>query len=64
MTEDEAKKAGLTVKVGKFSMMANSRARAQDDADGVVKLVADAKTDKLLGGHIMGPNAGEMIHEV
>lgn len=45
-------------------MMANSRARAQDDAEGVVKMIADAATDKLLGAHIMGPSAGEMIHEV
>ncbi len=52
------------VQVGKFSMMANSRARAQDDAEGLVKILADAKTDKILGAHIMGPSAGEMIHEV
>ncbi|KAJ9531959.1 hypothetical protein QJQ45_003669 [Haematococcus lacustris] len=64
MTEDEAKKAGIAYKVGKFSMMANSRARAQDDSEGLVKMIADAKTDKLLGAHIMAPSAGEMIHEV
>ena len=63
ITEDEAKAKGLTVKVGKFSMMANSRARAVDDADGVVKMIADKNTDKILGVHIMAANAGEMIHE-
>lgn len=45
-------------------MMANSRARAQDDADGLVKFIADAATDKILGAHIMSANAGELIHEV
>ncbi|GFR45754.1 hypothetical protein Agub_g7169 [Astrephomene gubernaculifera] len=63
MTEDEAKGKGHEVKVGKFPLMANSRARAVGDTDGMVKVVADKKTDKLLGVHIMGPNAGEMIHE-
>lgn len=64
ITEEEAKKAGLSYKVGKFSMMANSRARTQDDAEGLVKIIADSKTDKILGAHIMGPSAGELIHEV
>eukprot|EP00199_Chlamydomonas_sp_CCMP681_P000613 CAMPEP_0119107506 /NCGR_PEP_ID=MMETSP1180-20130426/10608_1 /TAXON_ID=3052 ORGANISM="Chlamydomonas cf sp, Strain CCMP681" /NCGR_SAMPLE_ID=MMETSP1180 /ASSEMBLY_ACC=CAM_ASM_000741 /LENGTH=501 /DNA_ID=CAMNT_0007093007 /DNA_START=22 /DNA_END=1527 /DNA_ORIENTATION=+ len=64
ITEEEAKKSGIKYKVGKFSMMANSRARAQDDAEGVVKFVADAATDKILGCHIMSPSAGELIHEV
>lgn len=63
ITEDEAKAKGIKVKTGKFSFMANSRARAVEDADGVVKMVACAETDKLLGAHIMGPSAGEMIHE-
>jgi hypothetical protein len=45
--------------VGKFSFMANSRARSVDDTEGLVKFVSDAKTDKILGAHIMGPNAGE-----
>lgn len=49
--------------VGKFSFMANSRARSVDDTEGMVKFIADAKTDKILGVHIMGPNAGER-HEV
>ena len=63
ITEDEAKAQGLSIKVGKFSFMANSRARAVDDAEGMVKMIADAKTDKILGVHIMGANAGELIHE-
>ena len=63
LTEDECKKAGLDYKTGKFSFMANSRARSVDDTEGLVKFIADAKTDKILGAHIMGPNAGELIHE-
>lgn len=46
------------MQVGKFSFMANSRARSVDDTEGLVKFIADAKTDKILGVHIMGPNAG------
>lgn len=49
--------------VGKFSFMANSRARAVDTAEGMVKMIADAETDKILGVHIVGPNAGELIPE-
>ncbi|GLI65185.1 hypothetical protein VaNZ11_008646 [Volvox africanus] len=63
LTEDEAKAKGLEVKTGKFSFMANSRARAVGDTDGMVKIVAEKSTDKLLGVHIMSANAGEMIHE-
>ncbi|EFJ43919.1 dihydrolipoamide dehydrogenase mitochondrial precursor [Volvox carteri f. nagariensis] len=63
LTEDEAKAKGLDYKTGKFSFMANSRARAVGDTDGMVKIIAEKGTDKLLGMHIMGPNAGEMIHE-
>jgi dihydrolipoamide dehydrogenase len=63
ITEEEAKAAGLEYKTGKFSFMANSRARAVDDTDGVVKFIADSKTDKILGAHIVGPNAGELIQE-
>lgn len=63
VTEEEAKKAGKEVKTGKFSFMANSRARAVEDTDGMVKFVSEAKTDKILGAHIVGPNAGELIME-
>ena len=62
-TEEEVKAAGIPYKTGKFAFMANSRARASDDAEGVVKFVAHAETDKILGAHIMGPNAGELIAE-
>ncbi|MDZ4307762.1 dihydrolipoyl dehydrogenase [Allopontixanthobacter sp.] len=63
MTEDEAKEAGHTVKVGKFPMMANSRAKANRDTDGFVKVVADAETDRVLGVHIVASLAGTMIAE-
>ncbi|PSC74380.1 Dihydrolipoyl dehydrogenase mitochondrial [Micractinium conductrix] len=62
-TEEQVKAEGTDYKVGKFSFMANSRARSVDDTDGLVKFIADAKTDKILGAHIMGPNAGELIGE-
>ena len=51
-------------KVGKFSFMANSRAKAIDDAEGFVKILADEQTDKVLGAHIIGPHAGELIAEI
>jgi dihydrolipoamide dehydrogenase len=62
-TEEELKGAGIEYKVGKFPFLANGRAKAAGDTDGLVKLIADAKTDRLLGAHILGPNAGTMIHE-
>jgi dihydrolipoamide dehydrogenase len=62
-TEEELKAAGVQYKVGKFPFLANGRAKAAGDTDGLVKLIADAKTDRLLGAHILGPNAGTMIHE-
>lgn len=62
-TEDQCKAEGIAVKCGKFGFMANSRARTVDDAEGLVKFVSDAKTDKILGAHIMGPSAGELISE-
>ena len=64
MTEAAAKDAGRKVKIGKFPFMGNARAKAMMQADGFVKLIADAETDRILGCHIIGPNAGEMIHEV
>ncbi len=63
-TEEELKAAGIAYKVGKFSMMANSRARATFDEQGFVKILADAKTDRVLGAHIIGREAGNTIHEV
>lgn len=62
-TEEELKAAGTKFKVGKFPFMANSRARCNDDAEGLVKVLSDAATDRLLGMHIVGPNAGELIAE-
>ncbi|MBN9242667.1 MAG: dihydrolipoyl dehydrogenase [Mesorhizobium sp.] len=62
-TEEELKKAGVDYKVGKFPFTANGRARAMLHTDGFVKILADKKTDKVLGVHILGFGAGEMIHE-
>ncbi len=62
--EDAAKKAGTKVKVGKFNFAANARAHANDAADGFVKIIADAETDKILGAQILGRNAGELISEI
>lgn len=63
-TEDELKKAGIEYNVGKFPFLANSRARANGETDGFVKIIADKKTDQILGAHIIGPSAGELIQEV
>lgn len=63
-TEEQLKEAGIAYKVGKFPFMANSRARAVLDSEGFVKLLADAATDRLLGAHIIGPEAGTMIAEI
>jgi len=62
-SEAELKKEGVNFKKGVFPMQANSRARTNNDADGLVKILTDAKTDKMLGIHIIGSNAGEMIAE-
>jgi dihydrolipoamide dehydrogenase len=62
--EDAAKAKGLAVKVGKFNFAANGRAIAADAIDGYAKIIADAKTDKILGAQILGTNAGELISEV
>ncbi|MBX6323029.1 MAG: dihydrolipoyl dehydrogenase [Rhodospirillaceae bacterium] len=63
-TEEELKAAGVEYRVGKFPFMANSRARCTGETDGFVKLLADAGSDRLLGAHIIGPDAGHLIHEV
>ena len=62
-TEEELKKAGIDYKVGKFPFTANGRARAMLHTDGFVKILADKETDRVLGVHIVGFGAGEMIHE-
>ncbi len=64
LTEEAAKASGRKVKVGKFPFMGNARAKAMFQGEGFVKMIADADTDRVLGCHIIGPNAGEMIHEV
>ncbi|KAG2221023.1 hypothetical protein INT45_009272 [Circinella minor] len=61
--EQELKDAGIKYKVGSYPFVANSRARTNDDTDGMVKVLVDAETDRMLGVHIIGPNAGEMIAE-
>jgi dihydrolipoamide dehydrogenase len=63
-TEEELKEAGVEYNVGKFAFSANGRARAMLHTDGFVKILADKKTDRVLGAHIVGFGAGEMIHEV
>jgi len=63
-TEDELKEAGHAYKVGKFSFMGNGRAKANFAADGFVKILADKETDRILGAHIIGPAAGDLIHEI
>ena len=62
--EDAAKAAGRAIAVGKFNFAANGRALAADAADGFVKIIADAKTDRILGAQILGHGAGELISEV
>ena len=62
-TEDELKSAGVNYKAGKFAFMANGRAKANQQTEGFVKVLADAVTDRVLGVHIIGPAAGELIHE-
>ena len=63
-TEEQLKELNKKYTVGKFSFMANSRAKAIDDAEGFVKILADEQTDKVLGAHIIGPHAGELIAEI
>ena len=62
-TEEELKAEGVAYKAGKFLFLANGRAKANQTTDGFVKVLADAKTDRVLGVHIVGPMAGELIHE-
>jgi len=62
--EDAAKAKGIAINVGKFNFAANARALANDAGDGYVKIIADAKTDKILGAQILGKNAGELISEI
>ncbi len=63
-TEEQLKTEGVTYNVGKFPFLANGRARAMNMTDGFVKILADSKTDRVLGAHIIGPNAGDLMAEV
>ena len=63
-TGEQLKESKIKYKIGKFSFMANSRAKAIDDFEGFVKILADEKTDKVLGAHLIGPHAGELIAEI
>jgi dihydrolipoamide dehydrogenase len=63
-TEEELKQAGVAYTVGKFPFTANGRSKVNQTTEGFVKVLADAKTDRVLGAHIIGREAGEMIHEV
>ncbi|MBM3630377.1 MAG: dihydrolipoyl dehydrogenase [Alphaproteobacteria bacterium] len=63
-TEEQLKQLNQKYKVGKFSFMANSRAKAIDETEGFVKILADETTDKVLGAQIIGPHAGELISEI
>ncbi|MCL2429137.1 MAG: dihydrolipoyl dehydrogenase [Alphaproteobacteria bacterium] len=63
-TEEELKAEGVAYKTGRFPFTANARARAMGDTDGFVKLLADASSDRLLGAHIIGPDAGTVIAEL
>jgi len=63
-TEEALKEAGIAYNKGTFPFSANSRASCVGDKDGMVKILSDKETDRILGAHILGPNAGEMIAEV
>lgn len=63
-TEEQLKEEGRAYKVGKFSFMGNGRAKAVFQGDGFVKILADKATDRILGAHIIGPMAGDLIHEI
>ncbi|MBV8381643.1 MAG: dihydrolipoyl dehydrogenase [Planctomycetaceae bacterium] len=63
ITEEQAKQRKLDYRVGKFPFLANGRAKAMDETEGIVKILADAKTDRVLGVHIFGPRASDMIAE-
>ena len=63
-TEESLKEMGRKYKVGKFSFMGNGRAKSTFSSDGFVKLLADVETDRILGCHIIGPAAGDLIHEI
>ena len=63
-TEEQLKRLNINYKIGKFPFLANSRAKVNNETDGFVKILADSKTDKVLGAHIIGPHCGDMIAEI
>jgi dihydrolipoamide dehydrogenase len=63
-TEEQLKEENRSYKIGKFPFLANSRAKVNNETDGFVKILADSKTDKVLGVHIIGPHCGDMIAEM
>ena len=63
-SEEQLKKDSITYKIGKFPFIANSRAKVNNETDGFVKILADSKTDRVLGVHIIGPHCGDMIAEM
>ena len=63
-TEEQLKRLNINYKIGKFPFLANSRAKVNNETDGFVKILADSKTDKVLGAHIIGPHCGDMIAEM
>jgi dihydrolipoamide dehydrogenase len=64
LTEEAARERGLAVKVGSFPFLANGRAKAMGEKDGQVKILADAATDRVVGAHIVGPRASDLIAEL
>jgi dihydrolipoamide dehydrogenase len=64
LTEQQAKDSDRSIKIGKFMFMGNGRAKANFAADGFVKILADKDSDRILGAHIIGPAAGDLIHEL
>ena len=64
ITEQQAKENGIDVKIGKFPFSANGRAKCMNETEGFVKIIADKRTDTMLGAHIVGPSASELIAEL
>ncbi len=64
LTEAEAKAQGIDIAVGKFSFAANGRAKAKGTTEGFVKIIADKRTDRIIGGHIVGANSSELLGEI
>jgi dihydrolipoamide dehydrogenase len=62
-TEEQCREQGLAVTIGRFPFLANGRARAMEERDGLVKVIADARSDRVLGVHILGPRASDLIAE-